>query len=145
MKHILYGTSVDSKAASTGALVLRLVIGLSMALAHGLGKMPPSDKLIEGVTGMGFPLPVVFAWAAALSEFAGGLLIAIGLLTRPAAAMLAITMGVAALVAHAADPFQKKELALLYMAASLALVFIGSGRYAVDAFLRSGPAKKSKK
>lgn len=75
-----------------GLLLLRIGMGLAMAFAHGLGKLPPSDKLIEGVGSMGFPVPVVFAWLAALSEFAGGILIALGLFTRPASLFLAGTM-----------------------------------------------------
>ena len=58
-----------------GILVFRVFIGLTMAFAHGLGKLPPPQMLIDGVQSMGFPLPIVFAWAAALSEFVGALLI----------------------------------------------------------------------
>lgn len=146
MKRILFGTSVDSVAASTGVMVLRLVFGLTMAFAHGIGKMPPPDKMLERVAEIGFPLPVVFAWAASLSEFAGGILIAIGLLTRPSAAFLAFTMLVAAFVIHADDPFQKKELAILFFGASLAMIFLGAGRYSVDARICHGvKTKKPKK
>lgn len=35
-----------------------------MALAHGLGKTPPPEQLIDGVANMGFPMAIVFAWAA---------------------------------------------------------------------------------
>lgn len=115
-----------------GSLLFRLVIGLSMALAHGMGKLPPGEQMITGVTSMGFPLPVVFAWAAALSEFAGGLLITVGLLTRYAAFFLGFTMSVAALVVHSADPFKVKEMAVLYLAACVILVFQGAGKYSLD-------------
>jgi putative oxidoreductase len=40
---------------------------------------------------MGFPLPLFFAWCAALSEFGAALFVAAGLLTRLAAAALAFT------------------------------------------------------
>ncbi|HRO68369.1 MAG TPA: hypothetical protein PL182_12440, partial [Pseudobdellovibrionaceae bacterium] len=46
---------------------LRVFAGLAMALGHGMGKLPPSDGLIGGVTAMGFPGPLAFAWLAALS------------------------------------------------------------------------------
>lgn len=119
-----------------GLLVFRVFIGLAMAFAHGIGKVPPPDMLINGVAGMGFPLPIVFAWAAALSELIGGLLIAAGLFTRPAALSLGFTMVIAAFVAHAADPFEKKEMALLYLVACVLLFFQGAGRFSLDRIIR---------
>ena len=84
---------------------------------------------------MGFPLPTLFAWAAALSEFAGGLLVAIGLLTRPAAFFAACTMAVAFFVRHGDQPFLEGERAFLFLTAFLAILVAGAGRYAVDALL----------
>jgi putative oxidoreductase len=114
--------------------VLRLYVGFAMAFAHGFGKIPPPERLIEGVTGMGFPMPAVFAWAAALSEFLGGILLAIGLFTRPSAFFLGFTMCVAGFVAHGQDPFDKKELALFYAASCLVFLFRGASGFSVDRF-----------
>jgi putative oxidoreductase len=119
-----------------GLLVFRLGIGLTMAFAHGLGKLPPPQMMVDGLTAMGFPLPVFFAWCAALSEFLGGLLMAAGLYTRWASASLAFTMFVAAFVAHAVDPFAKKEMALLYLFGSLLLLFQGAGAFSLDRIFR---------
>ena len=41
-------------------------------------------------------------------------------------------MAVAAFVVHGADPLAKKEMALLYMVAFLAIAFIGPGRFSLD-------------
>ncbi|MCC6137718.1 MAG: DoxX family protein, partial [Bdellovibrionaceae bacterium] len=98
-----------------GLLIFRIFIGLSMALVHGFTKLPPNDDLVSGVAAIGFPIPVVFAWMAALSEFVGGLFIASGLFTRYAALFLGFTMSVAAFVVHAKDPFQVKEMALMFL------------------------------
>ncbi len=119
-----------------GMLIFRLVIGLTMALSHGLGKLPPPQQLIDGVGAMGFPLPVVFAWCAALSEFLGGLLIAAGLFARPASFFLGFTMAIAFFVVHAADPFAKKELALFYLAACVLIFFSGAGNFSLDRIFR---------
>lgn len=119
-----------------GLLIYRVFIGLSMAFAHGLGKLPPSEQMLQGVESMGFPLPVIFAWAAALSEFAGGLLIASGLFTRYASAFLGFTMAVAAFQVHAADPFKVKEMALLYLASCVLLIFTGAGQFSLDKLFR---------
>jgi len=115
-----------------GLLIFRLCVGLALAFSHGMGKMPPPDELIAGVGSMGFPLPVLFAWAAALSEFAGGLFIAAGFLTRFAAGFVGFTMAVAFFIVHAADPFMKKEMAFLYLVAAVLLIFTGAGKYSVD-------------
>jgi putative oxidoreductase len=133
----LFGTShLDCPVADGALTLLRVFAGLSLALAHGLGKMPPSEKFIEGVTNLGFPAPMLFAWSAGLAELAGGMLVAVGLATRPAAVFACFTMLVAAFGAHSADPFQKKELALLYATIMLAFVFVGAGRFGLDAFVR---------
>lgn len=115
-----------------GLLIFRLFVGLSLAFAHGLGKLPPGEQLIGGVTAMGFPLPIVFAWAAALSEFVGALCIAAGLFTRIAAGFIAVTMAVAAFMVHSADAYSVKELALFYLFSSILLIFTGAGRFSLD-------------
>src|SRR3989338_5873123 len=82
-----------------GLLWLRVLTGLGMAY-HGYGKVfgGSMDKMTEGVAAMGFPAPEFFAWAAALSEFAGGILLVLGLFTRPAALFILITMAVAVFI-----------------------------------------------
>lgn len=117
-------------------LVLRLFTGLALALAHGAGKVPPSERFVSGVEALGFPAPLLFAWAAGLSEFAGGFLLAAGLFTRPAALMVLITMLVAAFRRHAPDPFADKEKAFLYAAIALVFLIAGGGRLALDAWRR---------
>jgi putative oxidoreductase len=119
-----------------GLLVLRAFAGLAMAFAHGLKKIPPADGFINAVGGLGFPLPFVFAWSAGLAEFAGGLLIAVGLYTRYAALFLGFTMAVAAFGAHAADPFAKQELSLLYLAICTLILLQGAGRFSLDRIFR---------
>jgi len=121
-----------------GLLILRVLTGLFIA-SHGYGKIFTEgrmDQFTEGVAEMGFPLPVVFAWAAALSEFLGGLLLAAGLFTRYAAFLIFCTMTVAAFIRHADDPFSVKEKALLFWTISLAITLLGAGRYAVDRLIR---------
>ena len=130
---ILSSQSSNPKTNLIALTGLRVFVGLTMAFAHGLAKMPPSEQLIEGLGLMGFPSPVFFAWCAALAEFAGGLFLAVGLLTRPSALFIGITMAVAAFVAHGADPFQKKELALFYMVVAFFFAMRGAGAWSIDA------------
>jgi putative oxidoreductase len=118
-----------------GLLALRVFFGASLAFTHGLGKVSDLSKFTNTVAGHGFPLPGLFATSAALSEFLGGVLLVLGLLTRPAATAILITMGVAAFFIHAGDPFKKRELALAFGTAALALLAAGPGRYSADHLL----------
>ena len=91
-------------------------------------------KLTEGVAHMGFPMPEVFAWAATLSEFVGGILLILGLATRFAAFFIFFTMSVAAFIALKSAPLQGgKELALAYWAIAGALMMTGAGCLSFDA------------
>ena len=123
-------------------VVLRVFFGLALALTHGRTKLNTPARFIEGLSKHGFPLPQVFGWAAILSEFLGGLLLAFGLLTRPAATFVLVTLGVAAFDFHSADPFAKRELALAYAVVALALAIAGPGRYSIDAWAASRAANK---
>lgn len=129
------GDGGGSALADAGLLVLRLFAGLALALAHGLGKLPPSPQFVEGTAAMGFPLPGLFAWASGLAEFGGGLLLALGFLTRPAAFFVAFNMSVAAFGAHAGEPFTDREMALFFLAVALLFGLAGSGRYGLDRLL----------
>jgi putative oxidoreductase len=129
-------TEEKSLASELTMTAFRAFTGFTLALAHGLGKVPPSERFVDRVAELGFPVPTVFAWAATGAELLGGILLGIGLLARPAAASIAFTMSVAAFGVHAADPFQRKELAFFYLAASLVFVARGSGRFSVDRLIR---------
>jgi putative oxidoreductase len=122
-------------AADVGLALLRVFTGLTLALAHGIGKIPPSERFVAGVAEMGFPLPVLFTWAAGLAEFAGGLLLAAGLLTRPASFFILFTMFVAVFIRQAGDPFGDLELPLLFGMVALLYLLAGSGRFGLDALL----------
>lgn len=122
-----------------GLLLLRVFAGVALALAHGLGKLPPSERFVAGVVEMGFPAAPLFAWATGFSETVGGLLLAVGLLTRPAAFFVLVTMTVAAFVRQAGDPFLERELALLYGFVALQFLLAGPGRLSLDALLRRTP------
>jgi putative oxidoreductase len=147
-----------------GLLALRLC-GLGLAL-HGWPKLVALSTegagagIVAGVSRLGFPAPLIFAWAAAISELAGGLLVAVGLYARVAAAFAATTMAVAAFIRHRlayhllvwlgvmdAPPETVKswgdpELAAVYFAVFLAVALMGSGRFSVDRFLRRSATRR---
>ena len=96
---------IEGMSRDIALLVLRLS-GLALAVLHGWGKVVSlangqGQRFVEGVAAMGFPAPALFAWAAALAEFGGGLLVFLGLASRLAAASAAFTMLVAAVARRA--------------------------------------------
>lgn len=137
LKTILFGgESGLSYLANAGLTLLRIFAGVALAFSHGIGKVPPGEGLITGAANLGFPVPVFFAWAAGLSEFLGGIFLALGFLTRISSFFIACTMLVALVGVHGADPFQKQELAFMYFFVAMAFLLKGAGDWSVDSFLR---------
>jgi putative oxidoreductase len=122
---------------AVGLLWLRVLMGIGIA-HHGYGKVfgGHMDQFAQGVAQMGLPLPMVFAWAAALSEFLGGILVAVGFQTRVAAFFVFCTMSAAVFLHHAHDALAVKELALAYWTMAGALALTGGGSYSLDARLK---------
>jgi putative oxidoreductase len=133
---------VQSRTASAGLLLVRLATGL-LLVPHGYAKASGGvTMLAAGLAQKGFPAPTLLAWCATLAELVGGLMLALGLLTRPAAAVVAFNMVVAWASMHLAD-FLKIggpggsafEYPFLLSLNALALVIAGGGRYSLDAVL----------
>jgi putative oxidoreductase len=129
------GSGGADAVADAGLLILRLFAGLALALAHGIGKLPPGEGFI-GMIGQTLPAPALFAWLAGIAETFGGFLLAIGLFTRPAALLVALNMTGAVVVAHLDDPFLGMEKALLFLVIAVAFLLTGPGRYSIDAIIR---------
>lgn len=128
---------------SFGLLILRLAVGWMMLIAHGLPKyqsFAEKADVFPDPLGMGSKLSLMSAIG---NEIGFSLLLILGLLTRVASTGLAFTMGVAAFVVHASDPWAKKELAVLYLIAYVTLILTGPGQFSVDHAL-FGRKKKNK-
>jgi len=142
VKKILSWVFGGTGDGNIGLLLLRVFAGAAM-MTHGVPKLLGGAETWRGVgsvlAGIGVPGPAVFwGFMAAVSEGAGGLALALGLATRPAAAMIAFTMTVASFVAHRGDPFAKRELALLFLFVGLLYLFKGGGRYSADRAIGRG-------
>ncbi|MDU0372881.1 DoxX family protein [Hymenobacter endophyticus] len=110
--------------------VMRIVVGLLM-IFHGTQKLfgwPPSDHA-GGATGL--------MLVAGILEFGGGLLLLIGLFTRPVAFILSGLMAVAYFMAHAPQHalpiINQGELAVVYSFVYLYIAAAGPGPWSVDA------------
>jgi putative oxidoreductase len=129
---------------SFGLLLLRGSGGLFLSLLHGWRKINGLyDYLIHGeawrfvhtVESLGFPMPIFFASLAALIEFLGGLLFAVGLFTRYVAILIALTMTVAVYRHLISD--MRYELAALFLLISLYMTVRGPGRFSLDRVLKT--------
>lgn len=138
ISRLLFGSATPPGAwANFGLLLLRLHVGVSMA-SGGLDKLPVPDWFVEQVSGIGFPMPEFFAFAAAMAEFAGGVLLAFGLFTRPAAFFLAITIGVAAFGFHEVTPIRQLHITQVLFWSYVLFAFAGGGRYSLDGLVSKG-------
>ena len=126
----------------TGLLVLRLVFGLLIA-AHGAQKLfgwfsGPGLSGTKGMTSsMGLKPAGLWAFGVAASEFFGGVLLALGLLTPLAALMVIAAMLGAIILVHQGNGLWAanggSELPLTFIGAAAALFISGPGLYSLDA------------
>jgi putative oxidoreductase len=132
---------------SLGALVMRLVLGIIM-VRHGYDKIVPSGALYNFshmVTRL--HLPVWLGYVAAFTEFFGGMLLIIGLLTRFAALMTALDMATAILKIHLHGGLMGPNsfaLPLALFSIALMLIFTGCGWLGLDDFVGRGGSSRAK-
>jgi putative oxidoreductase len=117
------------------SLLMRLAVG-GMMLTHGYPKL----MNLFGGGEIKFPNPIGVGAMPSLAltvfaEFVCALMILIGFRTKLATIPLAVTMLVAIVAIHWADPFGDKELAAFYLLGCAAIFFLGSGKYSLDAVL----------
>jgi putative oxidoreductase len=120
-----------------GLLILRVGIGI-MFMFHGFPKLAGGPDLWVRLGGALSAFGVNFApglmgFMAAASEFGGGMLLALGLFTRPACFFLLSTMIVATgMHLKNDDSFVKYSHALEAAILFFSLLFIGPGKYSLD-------------
>ena len=127
-----------------GLLILRLVLGLTMA-AHGYNKFFGGGR-IKGTAGwfesIGMKPGTFHARVAASTEMAAGIGLAVGLLTPVPAAGFVALMLVAAWTVHRHNGFfivkEGWEYNLVLAAAAVALATTGAGKYSLDYALFHG-------
>jgi putative oxidoreductase len=116
--------------------VLRLAVGV-LLLLNGINKLfilAPSGfaGMLEG---LGYPIPLFWAWLVSLVELIAGIAILIGFWVRPAALLTGITMLAALFTAHLTDianypsGFNTWWLRVLVLAVSITLIMTGAGKY----------------
>lgn len=126
-----------SRYADFGLLLIRLGLG-AMMIFHGWPKLAGGPERWEGVgaamgaLGITF-FPVFWGFMAAVTEVFGGLLLAVGFLTRFACVFLAFVMLVATLMhLNAGDGLKGASHAIEVGLVFLGLILVGPGRLSVD-------------
>ena len=124
--------SEDSVAL--GLLALRVGIGIAFVV-HGYPKlfMGGAVGLSKGLAATGIPGGIAAAYLAAMAEFFGGIALILGILTRPASAVMAFTMLIAMIFhLNKGDKFVEYSHALESGILFLALTITGPGRFSFD-------------
>lgn len=123
---------------NAGKLILRLAVGLLM-LFHGVAKLMHPDSLDfirMGLSGIG--LPELLVYGVFVGEILAPLLLIVGVFSRWGGMLVVVNMLFAIGLAHMGDLFAltehggyRLELQMFYLFGGLAVMFLGSGRYAI--------------
>lgn len=142
MRNLIQKTLISD--AGLEAVILRVPIGLILAV-HGSQKLFAwfggygLDGTGQWMASVGLHPGFVMALLAGSAEFFGGVALILGLLTRPAATINAVTMLVALFWVHWGNGFfldtHGIEYALALLSVTTALIFMGGGQYSLDALI----------
>ena len=143
----LFSPNNDSALTSFGLLTLRLWLGLTLLLNHGIEKLKAFDSMAPSFAD---PFKIGHTASFALVVFAevvASALVALGLLTRFGALVLMVNMATAFVYAHKASLSggHSGELPFIYLAGFTMLLFTGAGRFSVDQKVFRGKAGSTKK
>lgn len=124
------------RAEDAGKLIIRLMLGI-LLLMHGL------HKLMNGIDGINAIVvtngwPQWIAYGVLLGEVLAPALIILGVLTRPAALVIAINMLVAVYLGHAHQLLQLTktggwilELQAMFLLSAIVIALLGAGKYSL--------------
>lgn len=125
-----------------GLLILRLFIGIRViyGIIDNVFSMKHMKEFASFLSQFGFPIPIAAAFLSVYTQLIAATLILIGWKTKYAAGILAFHFLIALGMVHLQnnDSVEAMTPALAIFCISLALCFMGAGKYALD------PLKNSK-
>ncbi len=129
------GEQMDSQ--SLGKLILRVMVG-GLLLFHGVDKMLHGVGFIEGMMKVQ-GLPTYVAFGVYIAEVLAPLILLLGWRSRWWAGIIAFNMAIAIYLAHSKSLFTlgshgswSLETPMFFLLGALAIVFLGSGKYAIS-------------
>lgn len=137
----LIGKTTDNNKISYGLLALRIFISV-LLMTHGYGKIVNYETLSNQFTdflGIGAKWNLILV---ILAEVGCSILIILGLFTRLSALPIMFSMIIAAFIAHKADPFHVKEMAILYLGLFTFILYTGAGKFSADNMITKKRKKK---
>ena len=131
-----------STTTSIGLLVLRVGVAGLLLCGHGWGKITHIAAMAPS-----FPDPIHLGsvpsfWLVVTAEVLCSSLLVLGLFSRAATIPIIGFLSIAFFIHHAHDPWQKREMALVYLIPFVTLFFTGPGKFALDAWIRVKVAPK---
>jgi putative oxidoreductase len=140
MRFIIPALAPLYNALAEPAYALTRFTAGAFLVPHGMWKLfgitGSQEEMISFFSSIGLEPAAVLVYAVGLVEFVGGILIAIGLWTRPAALAATITTATAALYFHLPLGFYVEsggaEFAILWAVVLLMIAVRGGGRISVD-------------
>jgi uncharacterized membrane protein YphA (DoxX/SURF4 family) len=151
IKAFLFGGSQqNSSSQNIGFLLLRFFVGLALCTVFEKffpknGIWGPQEWFIQDTANMGFPFPTFFAWFAVISEFFGGILLMLGLLTRPAALLNVFVTFTATFIYHNGDIGNSGLTSFFFMIMCLCILLFGPGKFSLDYLLNRKLIKRMAK
>lgn len=121
-----------------GKLILRLTVACLLVF-HGIAKVKGGIGWMAGVLAS-HHLPAFAGYGTYVAEIVAPILLILGILTRPAALVIAFDLFMALVLVIGGKTFRPSErggglggeVELFFLLASVAIFFMGSGRYAVS-------------
>jgi putative oxidoreductase len=135
-------TTTNCWSNNVGKLLLRVTVG-GLLLMHGVDKIM-HPEYVAGIKDAvaKHNLPESMAYGVYVGEVLASSLVLIGLITRVAAVVVAINMGVAVWLAHMNILWTMKEgggwaveLQAFYFLCALCILFLGPGQFSFDNLL----------
>lgn len=142
MANRLFAPEASNPKVDAALLVLRVWLGLTMLINHGLPKLTHfKETAAKFIDFLGIGSQASLGMALFAEVFCSALLI-FGLVTRFGALSLAINMIVAFAMVHkgALSGEHSGELAFLYLAGYVTILLAGPGRYSADGCLFAKPS-----
>jgi len=133
--------SVLTTRAGYGLTILRVIVGIAF-IAHGSQKLFGAfggyglEGTAQYMESLGLTPGYLMALLSGGAEFFGGLVLLLGLLARPAAALVTVLLLVAIFTVHIGNGFfmanNGYEYALALLGGALAVLIEGAGRLSLD-------------